>query len=375
MSSEPTAAQDYRLSARLRAWLSGRRVSSRRLAVVALVLCVLVTVVSFVLPRLDPAPDPGGDGQVTPEAARAIAELAEHSVYLEAGGDWTMDVARARELIGDRPLLVAAFSDLDRFDDQAERYQREIERYDGDKQGSLEAGYTEALLDFDVPLLMTCRDIAASNPDSLVVVIHPRPNFRRTCLGPEFGDPDELDEHFGRGIAAVAGNAAEARVAGGDQTEFVAELVGAYERSIKRLDSPPGGRDLGERYRQLTIAGYVSAGVAAALLLYLLAGSPAHAIEAASRRRRELGVARAKALSDLHRLAEVVVRLEREHLAHWHQRDATEHAELMMVAAERYLAVVREYEQAGTAEQFAEVSAIATDAVATTRQLASETAL
>ncbi len=175
----------------------------------AAALAVLVVVpVAGLWRLLTPARPP------TVEAARAIEGLRESSVDVEPGGAWTLDVAAARAVIGDRPILVAGFSDPARFDETAAVYREEIARYEGDLKKSLEAGYIESLLEQDVPLVMICRHIAAAYPEAIVVVIHPQQTFKRGCTGDDFPEAEYSSDpaSWADGVVASAHLAAETRI-------------------------------------------------------------------------------------------------------------------------------------------------------------------
>lgn len=336
----------------------------RRAIRVALAGSAVVAVVSLVGPVVFGARGPAPSGPPTAEAARAIEGLRESAVYLEPGGRWTMDVAKARAEIGDRPILVAGFSDPARFNDQAAEYQQEIARYDGKQQESIRAGYTEGLLELDVPLALTCRDIAEEYPDTMVVVVHPRENFKYACTGPDFAEDEDTDfARWAAGPSASAEIAAENRTRSGDLTPFVSELVAAVERSTRRFDVPPETRDLGGPFRTWYLAGYVAAGVAAAILLFLGARWLRHQEELRRGRRRAREGARAQAMADVQRLATMVMTLEREHLDHLRAADADDHADLLVTLSRQYVRIATEFEEAKSGEDFERVSAVATEAL------------
>src|SRR5690606_2636365 len=221
----------------------------RRWLALALVIGVGYTVVAFAVPMLfatEMARVP-----LTPEAKLAIPALRESSVYVQRSDDaaWELDVQAARKVIGDQPLLIAGFTDPKALDPERAPYPEMIAR--DDKAYAAEHGDSNPLKEYDVPMGRTCEAIAAEYPDTMVVVIHPRPNFARACVGPDF-TRDRRDEdgdgprQWPEGGWASATVDRRPPVDAGRLLPMVEELVPNSEERIARFaELPRAGRRRG----------------------------------------------------------------------------------------------------------------------------------
>lgn len=329
-------------------WLRARWV------VVLLTAGGLFTLVSFLLPAVEPTePAPS-----TPEARQAIAGLAESSVYVSSGNDakWRLDAPAARRIIGDRPLLIAGFADPRTLSPTAEPYRSAIAA--AERESQAKHGHRNYLGELEVPMLMTCRAIAAEYPDTMVVVLHPRPGFGRACIGSDFPryEYDEEPPRWPEGVLASASVATERETQDGDMLPLIDDLVPQFEDSAALLEEAPGDRDLGGPHRTVRISGYVVGGVTAAALLFLLLRSRFGAAGERVAERRQRSGARAQAQADVHELAESVLALERDQARALLDGGEPPDPDAVITLAEGYLHVVRAFDGARTTAEYTAVS-------------------
>ncbi|MBB3666344.1 hypothetical protein FB384_005306 [Prauserella sediminis] len=314
----------------------------------------LFSIAGVLIPLLA-APDEPSSTTSIPEADRAIDGLRERSVYVESGdrAEWQLDVSAARELIGDRPILVAGFAGKDTLHAEAPYFRDAI------AEVQRRPGALGDLAEYDGPMEATCEAIAGEYPDTMVVVLHPRPGFETACAGPEFPAHGSEDEpvSWAEGVLASAGGAGAPRADRTDRLPLIDGLVPAYETGIERLDPPPGDRDLAGPFRTLRISAYVVGGVVAAAALFLLLRYGITASGTSVReRRRDRRSARASARADVHALADRVLALEREHAERLLSEEAAPDAAYVLRLAEGYLDLARRIETAETTGQYAEIS-------------------
>ncbi|WP_028849351.1 hypothetical protein [Thermocrispum municipale] len=333
----------------------------RRWLALALVIGVGYTVVAFAVPMLfatEKARVP-----LTPEAKLAIPALRESSVYVQRSDDaaWELDVQAARKVIGDRPLLIAGFTDPKAFDPERAPYPEMIAR--DDKAYAAEHGDSNPLKEYDVPMGRTCEAIAAEYPDTMVVVIHPRPNFARACVGPDFPRDKYDDEppHWPEGVLASAMVDTRPHVEAGRLLPMVEELVPNYEERIAFFEDPPGERDLGGPYRELRISGYVVGGAVAAALLFLLLRRGFGTASQRADERRERAGARAAAQADVNALADRVLALERDQARVLVGGEQPPDPDQVVTLAEGYLHLVRDFDAAESTEEYRAISRRAED--------------
>ncbi|TLW89597.1 hypothetical protein FFT09_21675 [Saccharomonospora piscinae] len=187
-------------------------------------------------------------------AATAAGGLEDSSVHVDPGAPGLVDPQRAREVIGDRAIVVAIFDEtpLDEYADET------------------------------VPRLALCRDVAELVPTNLVVVFATEPEREygsSYCEGPAFPDPTETDDDaagFALSVVAAAEQSWQYRASDTDLTPeleeyvltFDAEAAEAYGELPRR-----GPVDSVTDVSQLVLAflGIVSATIAVFLLLRGLA--------------------------------------------------------------------------------------------------------
>ncbi|GAA1192616.1 hypothetical protein [Prauserella alba] len=335
------------------AWRTGLR----WLIGVLLVGGAVFSIAGVLIPLLA-APDEPSSTTSIPEADRAIDGLRERSVYVESGdgAEWRLDVPAARELIGDRPILVAGFAGKDTLRSDAPYFRDAI----ADVQRR--PGALGDLAEYDGPMEATCAAIAGEYPDTMVVVLHPRPGFETACAGPGFPAHDSEDEpvSWADGVLASASGAGDARTGGADRLPLVEGLVPAYETGIERFDAPPVERDLAGPFRALRISAYVVGGAVAAAALFLLVR---HGVTAGGasvgESRRGRRAARASAQADVHALADRVLALERDQADRLLSGSGPPDPAHVLRLAEGYLDLARRIESAETTEQYAEISRLA----------------
>jgi hypothetical protein len=266
-----------------------------------------------------PEPEPNAD------VVRTVAEgLRTTSVYEAPGAPGKVDVAYARRLIGDRPIVVAVLDES-----PLPHTTMSLERQE------------------------LCGDIADALATNLVIVFasDSRHEYGSSfCVGPEFANsthPGDAD-HFDFPLVAVAEQAWQYRATDEDMTPKIEEFVYAFDSQAAQdypdgvptravVQPPPPAPDTLQTWQiVLSVAGMVAGAVAVFLLFRLGAGTLRRRgrLAADARTRREA------AGTELGRLADAVLHPGTPADA----EDARRQAEL----ARRYVLVLGDFEQAST---------------------------
>ncbi|RSM64647.1 hypothetical protein DMH04_50930 [Kibdelosporangium aridum] len=193
----------------------------------------------------------------TSERVRAIVEGFRHSsVYVEPGAPGIVNADRVRQVLGDRPIVVAILSN-------------EPMPSSGEELTS--------------PGQQMCDDVAKLVPTNLVIVYgsEPRDGYNPSfCVGPQFNNaanPVTDEARFGFVLIAKAETAWKYRVSPTNLTPQVEEYVlafdaqaaEAYPKTVPRRGAVPDELATGEIV--LSLGGIVAACVALFFLLHLLA--------------------------------------------------------------------------------------------------------
>ncbi|MFC0110042.1 hypothetical protein [Kibdelosporangium aridum] len=192
----------------------------------------------------------------TSEQARTIVEGFRHgSVYVEPGEPGIVNADRVRQVLGDRPIVVAILAD------------RQLPPSGEELSSSLQK---------------LCDDVADLVPTNLVVLYgnEPRDGYNPAfCVGPEFSNDEHpvSDADFDFVLIAKAESAWKYRVSPTDLTPqieeyvlaFDAQAAKAYPDTVPRRGAVPDGLATGEIV--LSLGGIVAACVALFFLLHLLA--------------------------------------------------------------------------------------------------------
>lgn len=308
-------------------WLRGDRfLGMPRWAAVCVGIGVLLGIGIFGRPVH--APEPVSD------RVQAIAEgLRTTSVYEERPGiPGVIDAERARDLIGDRPIVLALLDDTPLADPEG-----------------------VGLAHYDL-----CDEIARVVPTSLVVVYVTRDTGeydQAYCTGPQFSNPQNPVDasNYSFGLIAKAELSWKYRATGEDKFPEVEEFVFAFDEQAREdypngvptravvVPAPPTPDALQTRTLVLSLGGVVLAPVALFALLRLIGG-------AATRRsgRAKSAHTRQEAInSRLNRLADAVLHPPSPKDA----ADARRQADL----AERYVVLLGAVESARSRSAQAEV--------------------
>lgn len=192
--------------------------------------------------------------KVSPDV-RAVVEGFRHgSVYVEPGAPPVVNPDRVRQVIGDRPIVVAILAD------------RPLPPSNSKLVG---------------PRQKFCGDVADQVPTNEVIVFGRDRNGYNTafCTGPDFSNPDNpvKESDFDFPLIAAAETAWKYRLTGSDLTPKVEEYVLAFDAQVKddkvattpRRGAVPDKLATGEVV--LSLGGIVAATIALFFLLSLLA--------------------------------------------------------------------------------------------------------
>ncbi|TDQ05934.1 hypothetical protein [Labedaea rhizosphaerae] len=258
----------------------------------------------------------------SPLVGPIIEGLRTTSVYAAPGAPPLVDVARARHVIGDRPIVVAV---LDRTPLPHENMSLERQNL--------------------------CEDVADATPTNIVMVFaqDSREYGSSICMGPEFSNPtNPVDaDDFDLGLTVAAETAWEYRATATNLTPQIEEYVLAFDAQAAKKypefvprraivpPAPPTASALQTRQIVLAIVGLIVAVIAVFALLQL--------VVRLVRRRQDLRAAndsRTVAMTArLNRLADNVLRPDKPRGAD----DAAHQAEV----ARRYLLALQQFEQDG----------------------------
>jgi hypothetical protein len=270
----------------------------------------------------------------SPLVGPIIEGLRTTSVYAAPGAPPMIDVARARQVIGDRPIVVAV---LDRTPLPPEGH--DLQRQD------------------------LCQDVADATPTNLVMVFaqDSRGYDSSICMGPEFSNPvNPVDaKDFDLGLTVAAETAWTYRASDTNLTPQIEEYVLAFDseaadkypkfvpRRAVVQPPPPTPTALQSWQIALAIVGVMVAVVAVFALLRLLA----HLYQRRQDVRAETNARNSAMSARLNRLADNVLRPRKPRDAN----DAAHQAEI----ARRYVLALQQFEEKGlTAETEAQVGAL-----------------
>jgi hypothetical protein len=270
----------------------------------------------------------------SPLVGPIIEGLRTTSVYAAPGAPPMVDVARARQVIGDRPIVVAV---LDRTPLSPER--------------------------LDLQRQHLCDDIADATSTNLVMVfaMDSRGYGSSICMGPEFSNPvNPVDaKDFDTGLIVAAETAWAYRASDANLTPQIEEYVLAFDseaadkypefvpRRAVIQPPPPAPTAVQSWQIALAIAGVIVAVIAVFALLQVLA----HLIQRRQAVRAETDARTAAVNARLNHLADVVLRPGKPRDA----RKAAQQAEI----ARQYVLALQQFEQDGpTAETDAQVGAL-----------------
>lgn len=273
---------------------------------------VLAVLAFGVAPRIAPGP--------SARAVGAVAGLRSTSVYVAPGAPRVVDATRARQAIGDRPIVVVM---LDR----------------------TPLPHT----DFSLERQDLCEEVAGLTPTNIVILFAATSDGEYDssfCTGEDFPHGDDFDFP----LIAEAESAWAYRVTDTDMTAKIEEYVLAFDaQAAKSFDKevprraviqppPPTPSPLQAGQLVLAIGGLVLAVVSLFALLKLLG----HLYNRRTARRTEQRGESAELSARLSRLADTVLHPERA-------EDAANAARQADVAR-RYVLVLQEFEERGAVE-------------------------
>jgi len=263
--------------------------------------------------------------QPSPLVGPIIEGLRTTSVYAAPGAPPVIDVARARQVIGDRPIVVAV---LDRTPLPHE--------------------------DMSLERQNLCQDVADATPTNLVMVFAMDSDNHydsNVCQGPDFSNPvNPVDARdFDVGLTVSAETAWKYRATENDLTPqieeyvlaFDAEAADKYPKFVPRraivAPAPPAATAVQTQQIVLAIVGLIVAVVAVFALLRLLV----HLVQRRQDVRAETEARNAAMSARLNRLADSVLRPAKPRDA----KDAAHQADI----ARRYVLALQEFEEKGPA--------------------------